>query len=258
MFRDRVADFYRQRGYEVRQDVKVRGASQNVYTLELVAEGPLGALLVSFGDAAGIDAAEVARVRTLARDIGATPVLAAPVATAELRRLAAQLTVVLLEEASLDGPAPRATGPVAPLDPLAKDLAAHPWPDSGRTGPEPGPGRLLEAEQVVRAEPTPAAWHAPKATASPAPVPSVTPTSPAPSPAAPAAPLRKFGWLDGIDPAPTGPRPALPAPVAAKPLEHEAVVESREAPARRVSMLRLALYVAAGMFVLWLLVQLFG
>ncbi|HEX2065394.1 MAG TPA: hypothetical protein VHI93_01140, partial [Candidatus Thermoplasmatota archaeon] len=111
MFRSRVADFYRSRGYEVREGVKVRGASGTVYALDLVAEGPLGALLVSFGDAAGVDAAEVARVRTLARDIGATPVIATPTATPDLRRSAAQLTVVLLEEASLDSPAPRLPGP---------------------------------------------------------------------------------------------------------------------------------------------------
>lgn len=237
MFRSRVGEFYRSRGYEVREGIKVRGASQAVYTLEMVAEGPLGALLVSFGDAAGVDSAEVARVRTIARDIGATPVLATPHADADLRRVAAQLTVVLLEEASLDTPAPKLPGP-ALANPLEKDLAAHPWPDSGRAGAESdSPKGLLEVEQVVRAAPTPAAWHQPPPPAEPA-----------------AARAGKFAWLDSSDAMPTGPRPPLPPP---KPLEHEATVETREPP-RKVSMARLALYVGGGMFVLYLLVKLLG
>jgi hypothetical protein len=232
-----VGEFYRSRGYEVREGVKVRGASHNVYTLEMVAEGPLGALLVSFGDAAGVDAAEVARVRTIARDIGATPVLATPAANAEIRRIAAQLTVVLLEEESLDHPAPKLPGP-ALANPLEKDLAAHPWPESGRAGPADGPPGLLEVEQVVKAEPAPAAWH-----------PTEMPEPPTPRPAP-----GKFSWLDSTDAAPTGPRPPLPPP---KPIEHEATVEARMPP-QTVSMARLALYVALGMFGLYLLVKLLG
>jgi hypothetical protein len=231
-----VAEFYRARGYEVREGVKVRGASQNVYTLEMVAEGPLGALLVSFGDAAGVDAAEVGRVRTLARDIGATPVIATPAASADLRRVAAQLTVVVLEESSLDYPAPRLPGP-AVGDPLGKDLAAHPWPDSGRSGPAEQPGRLVEVEQVVQAEPTPAAWHAPPAPAAP-----------------PASSSGRFGWLDAKDAPPTGPRAPLPPP---KPIEMEGTVETR-LPPKRVSMGRLALYVAGAMLLLYLFVKWLG
>jgi hypothetical protein len=236
VFKARVADFYRARGYEVREGVKVRGASQMVYTLDLVAEGPLGALLVSFGDAAGVDAAEVARVRTLARDIGATPVIATPTATADLRRLAAQLTVVLLEEASLDDPAPKLPGP-ALADPISKDLAAHPWPESGRTGPEADAPRLLEADQVVPAQPVPAAWQ---------------PRDAPPAAGRPAA--GRFAWLDASDPAPTGPRAPLPP---AKPIELEGTVEARM-PVKKVSMARLALYVAGGMLVLYLIVKWLG
>jgi hypothetical protein len=236
VFKPRVADFYRARGYEVREGVKVRGASQMVYTLDMVAEGPLGALLVSFGDAAGVDAAEIARVRTLARDIGATPVIATPSASAEVRRLAAQLTVVLLEEESLDDPAPRPLGP-ALSDPVGKDLAAHPWPESGRTGPAASkPDGLLEVEQVVKAEPQPAAWQPAEA---PAAAPRATPTG-------------RFAWLDSNDAAPTGPRAPLPP---AKPIEHEGTVEARM-PTKRVSMGRLALYVAGFMLALYILVKL--
>jgi len=245
VFRTRVADFYRARGYEVREGVKVRGASQNVYTLDLVAEGPLGALLVSFGDAVGVDAAEVARVRTLARDIGATPVIAAPTATAELRRLAAQLTVVVLEESALDEPAPRLPGP-ALADPTSKDLAAHPWPDSGRTAPvRTAPETLLEAEQVAPAAPAPASWHIPQA----------RPEAPDPTAGAAAALAPgRFAWLETEIPGETGPRAPLPPPAAARPaqpIEHEGIVQSRE-PVKRVRLGRLALYVGAAMFLLWL------
>lgn len=246
MFRERVADYYRSRGYEVRTGVKVRGASQMVYTLDLVAEGPLGALVVSFGDAGGADAAEAARVRTIARDIGATPVVATPAASADLRRHAAQLAVVLLEESGLDDPAPRLPGP-ALSDPLGKDLAAHPWPASGR--PESGEQTegLVEVEQVVKAMPEPAAWQAP----SPAPPPAAAASGPvAPLPTGPAG---RFAWLDGQDAPPTGPRPSLPPP---KPIEHEATIEARAPP--KVRLGRLALYVAGAMLVLYLLVKWLG
>ncbi|HUR61341.1 MAG TPA: hypothetical protein VM286_03125 [Candidatus Thermoplasmatota archaeon] len=241
MFRSRVADFYRARGYEVREGVKVRGASQNVYHLDMVAEGPLGALLVSFGDAAGVDAAEVSRVRTVARDIGATPVVASATASADLRRLAAQLAVVVLEESALDDPAPRLPGP-ALADPAGKDLAAHPWPASGRAGPVAEPARLMEAEQVVPAAPVPAAWQ-----------PEAAPSATQPRPAGTA----RFAWLDAPAPGPEGPRPPLPPPAPPRPLEHEGTVETRMPP-KRISMGRLALYVAGGMFVLYLLSKMLG
>ena len=78
MFRDDVTAHYRAKGYEVRENVKVRGTSGSVYPIALVAEGGLGALVVSFGDAGGMAPSEMGSIRRIAKDVGATPVLASP------------------------------------------------------------------------------------------------------------------------------------------------------------------------------------
>jgi hypothetical protein len=254
-------DFYRARGYEVREGVRVRGASGNVYALDLVAEGPLGALLVSFGDAAGVDGAEVGRVRTLARDIGATPVIASPTASSELRRAAAQMAVVVLDEASLDEPAVAAPAPGLAPPPLEGDLAAHPWPASGRAGPaeDPAGDRLMEVDQVLDKLDSPMStpWAASILPASPAPrapEPVVAAASDTPAPLQPKA---KFAWLDPAAATPAG--PAVPA----QPIEHEGTVSTRdrtlvEKAGGTIRLGRLAAYVAGGMLLLYLLVRFFS
>ena len=102
----------------------------------------------------------------------------------------------------------------------------------------------MEAEQVVRAEPPPAAWQ---------------PAEPVAAPARSATPPggTKFAWLDVPSPGPEGARAPLPPPVQPRPIEHEGTVETRM-PAKRLSMGRLALYVAAGMLVLYLLGKMLG
>src|SRR5687768_3710595 len=100
----------------------------------MVCDGPLGAILVSFGDAGGMDAAEVGRARVLARDIGASPVIAAPDFDPEVTRVAAQMGVALLDATAAAGILPPPTvekvempDRVTPRS-LDDDLRAHPWP----------------------------------------------------------------------------------------------------------------------------------
>ncbi|MEA3191110.1 MAG: hypothetical protein QOD77_1692 [Thermoplasmata archaeon] len=218
-FRSRVADFYRGKGYQVRENARVRGASENVYAVDMVATGPLGALLVSFGDAAGVDGPELGRVRKLARDIGATPVIAAPELQPELRRMAAQFGVVVVDDVALvePNPIPNVGGPTLGADSAARDLEAHPWPASGRARPDVDP---------------------------PVPEPVAEPVSlwrnPAPAPAA-AAP--RFSWLQPAAPevepvADAAPTPLTSAVLGRAPVpiegaldeaavEHEAVLVAR-------------------------------
>ncbi|HLF16272.1 MAG TPA: hypothetical protein VI796_02430 [Candidatus Thermoplasmatota archaeon] len=144
-FKARVVEHYRAKGYEVRENVKVRGASGNVYNLPVVAEGQLGALVVSFGDAGGMDPTEMGSIRRIAKDVGATPVLASPEFGPEFRRQAVLNGVVLLD-GSL-----KAGGPSFPLPDTSRglwpgpqgtagmdrsELDEHPWPASGRARPE--------------------------------------------------------------------------------------------------------------------------
>lgn len=213
MFEARVAQFYRAKGYEVHESPKVRGSSENVYAVAMVADGPLGALLISFGDAGGIDAAELGRVRTMARDIGATPVIATPTLTPDLRRLAAQMGVVVVDDGMVsdDGPLPKELPNLeARPDLLRRDMDAHPWPASGRAfslaAAQSVPTGARDVDELI------AALHQPAVTAKPTPAPSLVapqtapPTSALPSAAA-AMPVQasaqgtvqgtKFSWLNG-------------------------------------------------------------
>lgn len=214
-FATRVADFYRRRGYTVHENVKVRGASEKVYPMRLVAEGPLGSLAVSFGDAGGVDEHEVASVRTLAKDIGATPVLAASNPGHALRRLAAQLAVVILDEEALLGPAPSTSA-----QELRSELATHPWPNSGRSDSTPapwpsGPSRAVEVDEWMDS-----------LTKRPAPAVVVPITEAAPLEMAPlfaaepavATPFTSFDWLH----AETLQAPARPPEPLA--LEHDSML----------------------------------
>ncbi|MES2154057.1 MAG: hypothetical protein V4510_02890 [bacterium] len=265
MFRAQVADFYRAKGYQVRENPRVRGQSESIYAVEMVAEGPLGALLISFGDAGGVDAIEVSRVRTLARDIGATPVIAAPEITPDLRRMAAQFAVVVVDQATLAQPDDVvARVPMSNADDLRRDLDAHPWPASGRARPdEPaamdpqdvdvllsqlGSSRPVEKPRGdgsglwKRTVSRPPAARLPSPDA-PMPATSVPPAAAAPVVTAPATPTRKFNWLtQGVaDVAPAqsdGPtlEDMMPRPVATEPapievdealLTHEATIAAR-------------------------------
>ncbi len=226
VLRAQVADFYRAKGYQVRENPRVRGHSESIYAVEMVAEGPLGALLISFGDAGGVDAAEISRVRTLARDIGATPVIAAQELSPDLRRMAAQFAVVVLDQATLAQPDDLLPAAAVPRD-LRRDLDAHPWPESGRARPEETGAHMDPQDvddllsQLGSSKPVGRArtdggglWKrsaigvAPSAPASPpasvavppaAPLtpPAVPPTHPAPTarPTATAKPAAPFGWL---------------------------------------------------------------
>lgn len=135
MFRSRVAEFYVAKGYQVHEQARVRGASGNIYVVDMIAEGPLGNLLVSFGDAGGIDGPEMGSVRRVAKDLGMTPVLAAESFSSELRHQATQHGVVLLDEA-LDAAAPPGEKPawlgIVPRGIGLAEFEAHPWPESGR------------------------------------------------------------------------------------------------------------------------------
>jgi len=228
VFEATVAGFYRAKGYTVHENPKVRGASGNVYTAALVADGPLGALLVSFGDAGGVDGAELGRVRTMARDIGATPVLACPAPTADVRRLAAQLGVVLVDEATVaDAPPPRASVP--PADPLRKDLDAHPWPASGRAANalHPGGATARDVDDMLSDLLAPAA--SPVSMAGPQTSGGLLVLEPpAAAPAVAPASAKPFAWLESAQATPAAPaasskpvdlsallgKPTNPAPAA--------------------------------------------
>lgn len=136
MERARVADFYRGKGYQVHESILVTGQSGNQQRVPLLCEGPLGNLAVFFGDAAGIDGPEIGAAKRVARDLGATAVVAAGSFTGEQRRTAAELGVVLLDGGSIESPAPAEAGSAWPGETrrqvLERDLEAHPWPASGR------------------------------------------------------------------------------------------------------------------------------
>ncbi len=161
MDRNRVAAHYRGKGYTVHENLRVAGSSGNEYVLDMLAEGPLGNLLVSFGDAAGLDGPEMGSARRIAKDIGATPVLAGDQFAEGYRLTATRLGVVILDADSLQdqgraGPRPEWPPGIASVTPTAgdtmrADLSAHPWPASGRGGaakPE-GPKRARDVDELL-------------------------------------------------------------------------------------------------------------
>jgi len=204
VFEARVAGFYRAKGYTVHENPKVRGASGNVYAAALVADGPLGALLVSFGDAGGIDGHELGRVRTMAKDIGATPVLACPAPTADVRRLAAQLGVVLVDDATVAETSETRSIPL-PIDAIRKDLDAHPWPASGRTAAAglQGGAEARDVDELI-ADLTRAPAAVVGAGAS-----SALVLEPVPAPA-PAVSAKPFAWLEQATVTPMAAAPSAP------------------------------------------------
>ena len=107
MFREQVAEHYRQKGYRLHENVKIRGHSGAVHACDLVAQGPLGNLIIAFEDAGGLEGPELGAVKRAAKDVGATAVVAAERPPHGLRQIAARTGVVLLDEEAMrrpDGP----------------------------------------------------------------------------------------------------------------------------------------------------------
>lgn len=158
----RVAAHYRGKGYTVHESYLATGHSGNNHRVPLLCEGPLGNLAVFFGDAAGVDGHELGAARRVAKDLGATPVVAAATFTAAQRAQASELGVVLLDA---DAAGPGASSPTPHANPARPwpavaaaaqredPFADHPWPDSGRregrdrTGPR---GATFEVDDLLR------------------------------------------------------------------------------------------------------------
>lgn len=246
MDRAAVAAYYRGKGYLVHDNIVVTGQSGNQQRVPLLCEGPLGNLAVFFGDAGGIDGHEIGAAKRVARDLGATAVVAAAAFTSAQRRTAADLGVVLVDAGILQEPAaaprPASTWPGStPKDVLDLDLAAHPWPASGRPGGKDTTPVQLTDIDFVQGHREPRATAPPVAPLEPTPprmrsndgglwtktaAPPAAATSPAvtPRPTESATPTRTsgtqaFAWL------------ALPPTPAAEPeIEVRAGVQARPAP----------------------------
>ncbi len=285
MERAQVADFYRGKGYQVHESIVVTGQSGNQQRVPLLCEGPLGNLAVFFGDAAGIDGPEIGAAKRVARDLGATAVVAAGSFNGEQRAQAAELGVVLLDANAIGltakpTPIESAWPGQTPRQSLDRDLAAHPWPASGRPGgldavrdaglldiDEVGrkPATAPAARTIVTPDPVPPAarsdagglWKHPRATAAPA---ATTGTATRSAPAT----AGRFAWLDLPKPAPAEAELEVDASVASraapKPLTPEEAAAERRAKFEREERLRtlvrrgawvLGGCVAAYLFLLW-------
>lgn len=157
-----VAAFYQGKGYTVREGARVPGLSGNEHKVPLLAEGPLGSLAIFFGDFGGVDGPEMGGARKAARDIGATPVLAADEFSNNDRQVAARLGVVLLDGTMMmeDPPAGPAAPPQAAWPGLQVRSSStthaktepdqHPWPASGRVGGRDGPAaRAIDIDDLL-------------------------------------------------------------------------------------------------------------
>ncbi|MEA3166860.1 MAG: hypothetical protein QOJ26_1734 [Thermoplasmata archaeon] len=230
-----VAAYYRGKGYVVRDGVRLAGPSGQEHKVPLLAEGPLGSLAVFFGDFGGVDGPEMGGARKVAREVGATPVLAADEFSNQDRQVAARLGVVLLDSATLTGegtPTPPGTGiglgvdtgrawpglaPVPTRRSKEAEPEPHPWPASGRVGGRDGPpARAVDVDEILTqpAAAVPAQEPIPSVATAPETVdgetlwkrPRNAASSPPPRPRASAS--HRFGWL-GVDvpPAPEGAGP---------------------------------------------------
>lgn len=127
MFREEVAAYYRRRGYAIKENVKIRSPEGSVYAVDMVAQSSLGNLLIAFEDEGGFEGPEMNAVRRMAREIGATPVMAARRIPAGLRKQAAGAGVVLVDEDTVqapDEPEPETAPATEPEYP--------PWPGSSQ------------------------------------------------------------------------------------------------------------------------------
>ncbi len=126
MLRDEVAGHYRAKGYTINERVRVRGQSGAIHAVDMVAQGPLGNLVIAIEDAGGFEGPEMHAVRRAAKDIGATAVMAARTIPDGLRRQASEAGVVLLDERGLSAKPPVEV----PVDDGAIDYP--PWPGQER------------------------------------------------------------------------------------------------------------------------------
>ena len=280
MDRTLVATFYRGKGYQVHESIVVTGQSGNSQRVPLLCEGPLGNLAVFFGDAAGIDGPEIGAAKRVARDLGATAVVAAGSFNGEQRAQAAELGVVLLDAAAM-GPAPAPAIESAwpgqtPRQALERDLAAHPWPESGRPGgvDHARTAAFADIDEVAaRGEAKPlvvAPATAPRATPAPAATPAASrtddagglwrhpragqatlATDPVPARAA-SATAGRFAWLDLPKAAPPAAEIEVEASVSARAAPKPPTAEERAAQqrARLEREEQLRMYVRRGAWVL--------
>lgn len=209
MFRDRVKEHYRVRGYTLHEGAKVRGRSGTIYRCDLVAEGPMGSLVVSFGDAGGFEGPELQAVKRQAQDIGAGAVVASPQLDSAVHQAAREQGIILLDDPTLD----QEDGPRAKED---DPFRAHPWPDPERrrrTGGGAAEGLWThprqQAQQVQEVAPVPD--DGPDLG-----IPVIGADDPGPAPAETSTAQRRpsFDWLPGQGaprPRPIHPDPAEPA-----------------------------------------------
>lgn len=158
-FEDAVVGHYKERGYTVHRGRKVRGGSGAVYAIDLIVQAPHGNLVVSFGDDGEVEAPEVGAVRTAAKDIGATPVVASPRLTPDVRNMALRLGVVVMDQAALEEDAVTAPQSHDPTDawapwPGQTDGDRSPWP----TGRERVPPRRDDLDASVRGQKSRFGW----------------------------------------------------------------------------------------------------
>lgn len=156
MLRQRAAAHYRAQGYDVHEDVRVRGESGTVHACEMVVEGSLGYLVVGFPDDGGFVGPEMGGLRRTARDVGGTPVVVADEFTPEARNMATQLGVVLLPASDLPESVPEPEGPTPwpsteqDLEPEAEDAGQMHWPGSGRREPSlERPAHARDVDELV-------------------------------------------------------------------------------------------------------------
>lgn len=130
MLRDEVAGHYRAKGYTINERARVRGQSGAIHAVDMVAQGPLGNLIIAIEDAGGFEGPEMHAVRRAAKDIGATAVMAAKTIPDGLRRQAAAAGVVLLDERSLVA--------APPIETISDSAAIEypPWPGQERSREE--------------------------------------------------------------------------------------------------------------------------
>lgn len=263
MFRDDVIAHYAARGYKVHESVQLRGETGRVHPCDLVAEGPLGSLVVTVRESGG--ATELASLRAKGKDLSATPVLAVPEARPDIRRAAMQMGIVVLQEADLVPPPEEPEAP--PFWPDAQAAAPPAWPEAKPAAPRPSAG-LWSTGETVQVERPPERPGTPEASGQAGPswletlsgrpaTPSATaPERPAPGPSeeehAPVqgsrTPLRPREELvrlvDGLEPdeptdVPLPPRPALQRERQERQVQRATRPARAKRPRRRVRRQRL-------------------
>lgn len=137
MFREEVAEHYRSKGYKLHEHVKVRGQSGSIHAVDMVAQSSLGNLAISFEHDGDFEGPEMGAVRRMARDIGATPVVAVEHMPDGLRQHAARAGVVLLDRAAMEAPSPELAPEFNPAPPEPEQV---PWPNADKESRRDDPG----------------------------------------------------------------------------------------------------------------------